>query len=121
MHRARPLLVRLTVFAAVIAPVLAFASIAAQSPAEPKSIIKGVVRYERRGVSGAPPTGIVTGVMMGGATAVGMQRAVKGVLGLLAGAAALTGNPSITEMNDFLRSTDQIDMSGWPVKAEYGA
>ncbi|MBA3346216.1 MAG: hypothetical protein H0T44_13135, partial [Gemmatimonadales bacterium] len=26
-----------------------------------------------------------------------------------------------SDMHDFLRSTDQIDMSGWPVKAEYGA
>jgi hypothetical protein len=93
----------------------------AQSKPDPKPIIRGILRYERRGVSAAPPTGLVTGVFVGAAAGVGSQRAVKGFFKAMSGAAALSGKSSTKDIHDLLRSTDNLDMSGWPVKAEYGA
>lgn len=121
MRRSRSLVTRLGVLAALLAPFLGSYLLFAQSSQNSKPVIKGLVRYERRGVAAAPPTGIVTAVMMGGASAVASHRSVRGFLKILAGASAITGRSSTGDLHDFLRSTDQIDMSGWPVKAEYGA
>jgi hypothetical protein len=121
MRRSRAFALRLIVLPALLAPLSGSHLPLIQSTPKPKEVIKGIVHYERRGLSAAPPVGFVTGVMVGGAAAVASQRAMKGFFKILAGASALTGRSSMREMNDFLRSTDQIDMSGWPVKAEYGA
>jgi hypothetical protein len=120
MHRSRTLVMRL-VIAALLVPLAGSYLLFAQAKPKPKPVIKGLVRYERRGLAAAPPTGIVTGFMVGGASMIASQRAMKGFFKILAGASALTGKSSMKEMNDFLRSTDQIDMSGLPVQAEYGA
>ena len=121
MRPFSPPVMRLSVFAALAVPCAGSYLLFAQADQETKPVIKGLVRYERRGVSAAPPTGIITAVMIGGASAVASNRAVRGFFKMLAGASALTGRSSMGDMHDFLRSTDQIDMSGWPVKAEYGA
>ena len=118
MHR-RNITLRLLVLPVLLLPVAG--TYPTQSEPKLKSTIKGIIRYERRGVSAAPTPGIVTGVFVGGAAAVGSQRALKGFFKVLAGASALSGKSSMKDMNDFLRSTDNIDMSGLPVKAEYGA
>ncbi|HEX6408800.1 MAG TPA: hypothetical protein VFZ90_16555 [Gemmatimonadales bacterium] len=90
-------------------------------------IIHGIIHYERRGVSAAPTPGILTAWLVGGAAALASQRALRGFIkamslaASLGGKSSLGGASSIKDVNDFMRSTVNVDLSGLPVKAEYGA
>ncbi|HSJ76059.1 MAG TPA: hypothetical protein VK899_07760, partial [Gemmatimonadales bacterium] len=65
--------------------------------------------------------GILTAWLVGGASALASQRALRGFVKAMSAAATLSGKSSIKDVNDFMRSTVNVDMSSLPVKAEYGA
>jgi hypothetical protein len=119
----RPLRGRLVLLPALLLPLAGAIQWPSPSKSTPKTrpTLKGVIRYERRGVSAIPSPAIVGAVFVGGSAALGSQRAVKGFFKAMSAASALTGKSSMKDVNDFLRSTDNFDMSGLPVKAEYSA
>ena len=107
-----------------VLPCLLFAGIAAgppsAAPAPPgeAATMHGVLRYKVRGLS-AVQGGFLSGAIMGLASGVGVQTAAVNMLKLLGGAAKLSGNASMAEMHDYLRTGKGFDFSGAPVSAGY--
>lgn len=90
-----------------------------QQSARKPHIIRGVLHYQVRGLSAALG-GLMSGVLVGVGTGVALQRILSG-LKFIVGAPGISDQSGAKEINDLLRSTDQIDLSGLPLSAGYDA
>lgn len=85
---------------------------------DPPATFQGFLRYKVRGLS-AVQGGFLSGGIMGVAAYTGVHAAAGNALRLLGGAAKLSGDPSLAEMHEYMRTGKGFDFSGAPVSAGY--
>jgi len=86
----------------------------------PGPVIHGVLHYKTRGLT-ALPAGIFSGAMVGAGSMVMMQRIMRNFFRVFSAAPGLSNNPSMKEMNDFMRAGDNLDLSRLPIVSGYDA